>query len=51
MAEPGVAGEGEVREKVQETRGVQEDHLVVGVEGGERGLGREKGEGEISFML
>ena len=42
VSQPGVAGEREVGEKVEETRGVQEDNRMMGVEGRERWLERER---------
>ena len=44
VSQPEVAGEREVGEEVQETRGIQEDDRVVRVEGGERWLETERGE-------
>ena len=44
VTEPGIAGEREVREEVEETSGVQEDNWVVNMEWRDRGLeGRERG--------
>ena len=45
MSQPEVAGEREVGEEVQETRGVQEDDRMMRVEGGERRLERQGGRG------